>query len=256
MGRVTIVIALGLTVLAGAVRHGQSALEVASVVRNESGPGAQRVGMQPGGTLVVVNFPLRSLVLMAHRIQPSQLVGGPEWLRSERYDITARAVSKSSTVDAFGTALAAVLEERFKLKTHREMRELPVYELVLARADGTLGRGLTRVPAGCGSPQPDPTVQPRCNMNTPPGRLTGTGVTIAMLAAGLGSSFDRVLVDRTGLSGWFDLALEWTPGLADAAATGPTLVTALREQLGLGVEPGRAEVEVVVIDSIEKPTAN
>ena len=244
---------------AGMVAQSQppAALEVASVVPNQSGPAAgQRVMMQPGGTIVVTNFPVRPLVQMAFRVQPSQLIGGPEWLRTDRFDITARSSSPSMTPEAFSAVLGAVLTERFKLRVSRETRELPVYTLVTARADGAPGPGLRRVPAGCGSPQANPTELPRCNMNNPPGRVTGSGITIAMLAFGIGSNFDRVLVDRTGLAGWFDVQLEWAASLGDATAVGPTLVTALQEQLGLKVDTSRAPVEVVVIDSIEKPAAN
>jgi uncharacterized protein (TIGR03435 family) len=234
---------------------GQSALEVASVTRNVSGPTAPRnVAMRAGGTMVVTNFNVRPLVQMAYRVQRSQLVGGPDWLDTELYDILAKHASATATVDTFSETLRAVLEERFKLRTHREQRELPVYAFVMARPDRALGPGLRPVEYGCGPLPPGQLTAAPCSMSNPPGRVAARGAPIPMLAFALGGQFDRPVVDRTGLTGYFDVTLEYTPDTA--AGTGASLVTALQEQLGLRVQPDRATVDVVVIDAIEKPAEN
>lgn len=232
-------------------------VEVASVVRNTSGRVERTLGMRPGGTLFVTNFPVGPLVQIAHRIQPQQLIGGPDWIRTEHYDIVARADTRLNSVDVFVQTLSNVLTDRFNMKTHRERRELPVLTLVAARPGGQFGPRLKRVTTGCGAPQGDAREAPRCSLLSPPGRVVGAGATIDMLAAAIASQFDRVLVDRTGLTGWFDLELDYAAGLATAEAGGAVpIMTALQEQLGIRVEPGRAEVDVVVIDAIERPAKN
>ena len=121
-------------------------------------------------------------------------------------------------------------------------------------ADKRLGPGMKPVASGCGA-----TVEagsPRCQIGTPPGRIIGAGVDVGILTSLLAAPLGRVVVDRTGVTGWFDVTLEFTPDSPGAATAGVPLVTALQEQLGLKIEPARAPVDVTVIDAIERPTAN
>jgi len=171
--------------------------------------------------------------------------------------------------------LRTLLEERFKLVVHQETRDLPIYALTLARSDGKLGPKLVRSDVDCdkviaelaeairktGRPPLGPPGQaPPCSTGGPPGKFTGNDITMQMLADVLIASVnrmdavDRVVVDRTGLSGGFDLTLEWTPDELVAASSGASIFTALQEQLGLKLEPTRGPVEVIVIDHVERPT--
>jgi uncharacterized protein (TIGR03435 family) len=173
-----------------------------------------------------------------------------------------------------------LLEDRFKLAVHDETRELPIYALTLARGNGRLGPKLVRSDVDCdkalaeladslrktGRLPPGPTGQaPPCSTGGPPGKFQGNDITMQMFAdvltasvnrarGGVSPSVNRVVVDRTGLEGAFDLNLEWTPDEMSPDASGGSIFTALQEQLGLKLEPTRGAVEVLVIDHAELPT--
>jgi uncharacterized protein (TIGR03435 family) len=173
--------------------------------------------------------------------------------------------------------LRNVLEERFQLQTHVETKELPVFALVLARRDGTLGSRLRRRTVDCVAAQAaareprnlfNPTAAERrtCGGRIGPGILTANGLTMTNLAGALEArvpGVDRIVVDRTGLAGTFDVDLTWrfeatldTPGvpLPPPDPNSPSLFTALEEQLGLKLESTKAPVDILVIDHVEHPT--
>jgi uncharacterized protein (TIGR03435 family) len=173
-----------------------------------------------------------------------------------------------------------LLEDRFKLTVHNETRELPIYALTLARSDGRLGPKLVRSDIDCekalaeladslrktGRLPTSPVGQaPPCSTGGPPGKFVGNDITMQMFAdvltasvnrgrGGVSSSVDRVVVDRTGLQGAFDITLEWTPDDAPPDVSGGSIFTALQEQLGLKLEPTRGPVDVIVVDRVEPPT--
>jgi uncharacterized protein (TIGR03435 family) len=252
------------------------AFEAASVKPNKSGD--QRVGMQiqPGGRFMATNVTLRLLLGNAYRGQTAQIVGEPSWLNSERFDIVAKA-NGDAAPQQFPLMLRALLEERFKLSVHHETRELPIYALVVARSDGKLGPHLRRAAVDCdaagrGNASPpipqSPTERLPCGMRQAPGRILAGGVPMAPLVGNLSNFVNRVVVDRTGLTGNFDLELEWTPDQPPPLATGvvppsafpppptdgPSIFTALPEQLGLKLESTKGPVDVLIIDHAERPT--
>jgi bla regulator protein BlaR1 len=148
--------------------------------------------------------------------------------------------------------LQNLLRDRFRLVTYTEMQEQPIYALVLARSDQRLGPRLVPSQTDCGSQQ----VQSKCVMG---GRFTGSGgdlkglgQPLSALATQLRTATDRIVIDRTGLTGRFDFEFAWSTG--DLGADAPTIFTALTERLGLKLEPARGPVEVLVIDSVERPT--
>jgi uncharacterized protein (TIGR03435 family) len=171
--------------------------------------------------------------------------------------------------------LRALLEDRFKLVTHIEKRQAPIYELVLARSDKALGPELHKSDVDCaallaatrvGQPMPQP--QPGkilCGITTNTGRISAGAQPISNLARQLSQVVQRVVVDRTGLDGVYDLVLTYAPervpavgGAPDAGAAVdpnlPSIFTALQEQLGLKLESNRGPIDVLVIDHVEKPT--
>jgi uncharacterized protein (TIGR03435 family) len=167
--------------------------------------------------------------------------------------------------------IRSVLQERFKLKTHMETRELPIYELVLARADRRLGPEMRKPAADCdaaiaaGIPPPrQPGEPPPCGLMGGPARTIAGGATIQQLAANLSVRLERLVFDKTRLAGRFAFNLAWTPdrmptadpppGIPPIDPNGPSLFTALQEQLGLKLEPAKGPVDVLVIDSVEHPT--
>jgi uncharacterized protein (TIGR03435 family) len=246
--------------------------EVASVKPNMSGSQNANIELHPGGRITATNVVLANLMRNVFNLQPYQLVNAPDWIETARFDIEAKADREySAREDAPAPELLAMLRnllaDRFQLVTHRDMREMPVYALVKAKADGTLGPQIRRSTVDCegqaaralaarrGGGPADGGAKPivRCRMSTTAGRIVGTGTTISELMRRLSPPLGRPVVDRTGLSGAFDLELQWSPEQT-ADTSGPSLFTAVQEQLGLKLESQRAPVEVLVIDKLEKPT--
>ena len=168
--------------------------EVASVRENTSGDGKIMFGIQPGGRFTTVNVPLWDLIRQAYGLQRSQLVGGPDWMETARFDIVAkgegdiaRGAGPGGPPGPLNFMMQDLLEDRFKLRAHRETRELPIYALMLARADGKLGPGLNASTIDCASmaargrlgPPPRsmaPGERPPCGMRMAPGNLVGGGM--------------------------------------------------------------------------------
>ena len=212
----------------------------------------------------------------------SQVIGGPDWLDTDKFDVVATTPASTQPTPPPQSRQMALrlLLERFQLKAHWETRELPVYVLLKARADGTLGAGLTPtsdaecekaraagpppMPAATSPLQPLPPMPPpNCGgIQFGPGQLIARGAPMELFVQTLTSvpvvtGIDRPVIDRTGLQGNYGFALKFAPaGAANADADRPELVTALREQLGLRLDATRAPVEVLVIDSVQKPTPN
>lgn len=252
--------------------------EVASVKPNKSGDRGMSSAEQPGGRFIVTNMPLAILIRNAFDLQESQLVGLPDWGSSERFDIVAKAEQEFPRTNGrprlAQLMMQSLLEERFKLVSHREARELPAYALVLARTDGRLGPQLKQSDVDCaalaaaqgaggaalrgGGSGPAPLSPMRassgpCSMTMTAGTLRFWSVTMASLAATLSGAAQRMVVDRTGLKGGFDFDLTFSREQT-ADTTSPSVFTAVQEQLGLKLDSVRIPIEVLVIDSIERPT--
>ncbi|MGA9981779.1 MAG: TIGR03435 family protein [Candidatus Sulfotelmatobacter sp.] len=258
--------------------------EVASIKPNNSGSQGTFFRRFPGGLYRAENVQLRVLIASAylHGFPPnSQLVfGGPHWIDKQRFDIEARAEGNPNG-EQVRSMERSLLEDRFKLVLHHEIRQLPVYALLVA-TPGKTGRQL--IPhsdtAKCSDPLDGRLSQPKpgeplpayCGglfMNPQPGDLreSGNKITIDMLVAFLDQSVDRKVVNQTGLKGVFDFTLEFAPevgpgsqalGTADVpdSSPAPSLFTALKEQLGLKLKSTKGPVDVVVIDHVEEPSAN
>src|SRR5882672_2561731 len=196
--------------------------EVASVKQNRSGEGFIRVGMAPGGRFTATNVPLRQLIQLAYQIQPFQIVGGPNWIASDRFDIVAKAAGDvppqtPGVAGPMQLMMRTLLADRFKLTLHNEQREMPIYALVLAKADGKLGPQLKSSTTDCaalmgaaarrGGPPPPPSFNEpmQCGMRVFPGALSAGGFPLSQLTQFLSSTVQRIVVDRTGLTGNFDL---------------------------------------------------
>ena len=212
-------------------------------------------GARPGGAFGMVNSTVARLVMYAYDLPEYQLLGGPDWVRTDRFDVAARAGRDASTPD-IRRMLQSLLEDRFKLRTRTEQREMPLYKLVMARGDGRFGPNLTKSDDACKRLVQRPP-------NVPAGAVTVTGCSTA---AHLAQSASRVMAapvtDATGLAGEFEYAFYYSSGgeglLAGTSLSpdinAPSFPTALQEQLGLKFESTRGPVEVLVIDSVERPT--
>jgi uncharacterized protein (TIGR03435 family) len=268
--------------------------EVASV--KPGMPGAQpNFAAQPSGRFFAVNVSLIMLVSMAHQVYNDfQIVGGPDWVRTARYDVEAKAPSgvqlgplaTEGPQSPVQQMLASLLAERFNLKVHDETRMLPGFDLKVARTDGKLGPKMTPSPPGIdcaavraarraqhASPAPAVGQIAPCSMRISPGAFVAGTLPLETLASFLSQQMRRVVVDRTPLFGNYDFDLTWLPDDLDTPAgfsagqsaapsgatvnaTGPTLVTALREQLGLELVPAMEPTNVLVIDSISPLAPN
>jgi uncharacterized protein (TIGR03435 family) len=229
------------------VEDKRPAFAVASVRPNRSGENALNNRFTPTQS-AYINYPVRVLINEAYRVNPDRLVGGPEWIRSERFDVLGSIPVGSRPGDR-QMMLQRLLEERFGLKHHREVRDLPVYLLVRTREDGRLGPGLRPSTIDCsGPPQTS-----KCGTMIRFNEISGRGTQWQSLELPLQLGLDRPTVDRTGLSGSFDIELKWS---REVSPTGdqPVVFTALEEQLGLKLQPGRAPLDVMVIDAVSRPT--
>jgi uncharacterized protein (TIGR03435 family) len=253
-----------------AIAQGQ-AFDVVSVKPNVSGDERSASYVQPGGRYTASNATVRMLIKTAYGVHDDQIVGGPDWIETARFDVTAKAADTTPAASAFrDTArlmLRRALEERFQLALVRERREIPVYGLAVARSDSRLGPQLIRsdsrscegpwtsVPIAPGLPEPNPPSP--CNSGfSRAGHLAARAVEFSTLVTQISGWADRVVVDRTGLSGRFDWDVQWTQSALSTSPTDPpgvSLATAIQEQLGLKFESRRAPLDVLVVARVERP---
>lgn len=244
--------------------------EVASIKRNLSTQVGGRFGQLPD-RFDATHVNLWRLISLAYRVQFSQIVGGPEWADSDFWDVqgkaedgsipnTPRPPSVTGPPDSMALMLQTLLEDRFHLRVHREEREMPVYELHVAKAGSKMRLSLEQ-----NTLRPDSTNVQRGGLQARRGMIEGTP--LPNLVEALSQQLDRRVIDKTGLNGLYDFGLKWMPDeppdplspgaqLPPPDRSAPSLVTALQEQLGLKLESSKGPVEVLVIDSISKPTEN
>jgi uncharacterized protein (TIGR03435 family) len=252
----------------------QTKFEVASIKLNTN---CRPEGGQPlsPGRLNLHCVPLRQLIQAAYinfanGPNPSakrlQILGGPGWIDSDQYDITAKAVDAAPLDQMAGPMLQVLLEDRFRLKVHRETREVPIYVLTVGKngvKPGALNPAANCVPIDLNHLAPPAPGQPMPNIcdhqmfkSDGPNRVVESyGRSMEGLAGGLlSNNLDRPVIDKTGITGRFDFTLEFARNMADD--TGTSIFTAVQEQLGLKLVPDKGPVQVLVIDHVEKPSEN
>jgi uncharacterized protein (TIGR03435 family) len=265
-----------------------STFEVASIKPNASADNGVFFTYQ-GGRLSAKNVTLRVLIRHSYGVHDSQIMGGPKWMNSDRFDVLAKGEIGQSPAFPLGQVGApsrlqlmvqALLADRFKLIVHKEDKELTVYALVVARGDGRLGAGLRHSDVDCAAlaaearrTSPPAQTTPAqaqanpCGLSRGIGSISMVGRPLAQLLNSLSSILGRPVVDRTGLTGTFDINLTWTPeqmapafsvtGEPTAApADGPSIFTAIREQLGLKLVSQKGAADVLVVDRAEHPVEN
>jgi len=237
----------------------EESFAVASVKANRSGA-IQWDFDAPPGRLVGTNVLLRDLIRFAYFIYGGDWdvrIAGPAWIKTARFDVDARTPGQVPQ-DRAMSMLRHLLAQRFGLKVHYEQREHPVYALVMARSDRRPGPQLTPQAIDCSTltaPPPIDSARPICGNRGGPGRLTGGGMSMQQFALHLASVAGRTVIDETGLGpAGFDYDLRWSPDPANL--DGPSIFTAIEEQLGLKLVPKSGPIEVLVIDSISEPTPN
>lgn len=224
---------------------------MSSIKPNNSGSGSSSGEFGPH--LRATNFTVKSLILTSYRIPESQLIGGPDWIGTLRFDIEAKV---ADFVQARGpeqqlSLIRSLLEDRFQLKVHREIREAPVFNLVVGKNGSKLKKAVDK----------DGTVSSGMRGGPDVAEMTGTGNSIEDLIRRLAPQVGRPVIDKTNLKGQFDFKMTFNPRplvSADSSKqfAAPDIFTALEEQLGLKLESSKGPVEVLVIDSIQRPTEN
>jgi uncharacterized protein (TIGR03435 family) len=237
--------------------------EVATIKPNRSASNSINMMRQPGGRFVATGVTVRLLVGFAYGVQASALVGGPNWIDSDKRDIEGRAQSGNAepeSEDTMPLRMRSLLEDRFQLMTHKEVRQQPVYELHVDQGGPKLQPD---------DAPPKPGSMPRNTIAMNKNSLRGQAISLSGLAKALSGALGRTVVDKTGLTSLYDVRLQWaedsltqagttssTEPRAAADAAGASIFTALKEQIGLKLESAKGPVEVLVIDSVQHPSEN
>lgn len=233
--------------------NAQPAFEVASVKPADPKSRGMTMEIEPGGRFTATNVLLRSLLKEAYAIRDFQILEPPPWFDSQRYDVSAKGDASDAT--QVKHMLQSLLVDRFQLKFHHDAKEFQVYLLTVGKngpklksAQDTDSSGGVRLRGV--------------------GRLTGIHASTGQLAEALSDIalngrhiLDRPVLDRTGLTAVYDFTLEWTPDPtpsdgATSDSSGPSVFTALQEQLGLKLETHKAPIEMFIIDHVEKASQN
>ena len=240
--------------------------DVASVKQNKSDSRMMHWQYTPDG-ISLMNLSLKNVIASAYNVKQYLISGGPSWVDNASFDIDAKVAAPD--VDAFKKLspaqrrlmLQKLLAERFNLAVHTETKTLPVYDLVLAPGGPKFKPAAPDPPP---SPNADPSDPPklRSRLRFGPGELNLQDMPISSFVAQLSSALSRTVIEKTGLTGKYDIDLRWTPddrpasSETEKADAPPDLFTAVQEQLGLKLEPSKGPVDTLVIDHVELPTAN
>jgi uncharacterized protein (TIGR03435 family) len=269
----------------GAVADAGLSFEVASIRPNTLGQRSFLWAFR-NGRFTARYATLKALIQSAYGrpelpLTERQVIGGPGWLGTDRFDIEATTSSVPNSPRGTFSApllrmLRSLLEDRFGLRAHIETREFPLFALVPARKDRKLGPGIRQrlqpctpatLDASTGAIGIGTSSRGACGGRIGLGELRGVGLTMSNLASGLSQfagGIDRIVVDRTEMTGTFDVELHWRPDLSPHApgtpapqdSDVPSLFSAVEEQLGLKLERTRGPMDVVVIEHVDPPTAN
>jgi uncharacterized protein (TIGR03435 family) len=228
--------------------------DVAAIKPNKSGSNSTSMGTSHG-RLTATNVTARTLILKAFQLRDIQLSGGPGWINTERFDISAKTADQTISDDDLWLSLQPLLIDRFYLKFHRETRQEPLLFLVTSKVK--------------------PELVPHVGIQNPSMRISNNGgktsldaknISMAKFASTLAEFTSHVVLDNTRLNGGFDFKLEWAQDHTEESAlstieeslgvTGPSIYTALQEQLGLKLQRATGPVESLVVDAIDRPTPN
>ena len=259
--------------------------EVASIKPNRSGDMRMGIRFMPG-RFTTTGATVSQLITLAYEVRDFQVSGGPSWISSDRYDIDAKEpdalaeelekLPPDQRREKMGLLLQSLLVDRFGLKVSHGTKEFPVYALVVGKNGPKIQEAKPGDTYPNGMKGPDGRALGHGGMmRMGPGELTGQGVPIQFLAQNLSGQLGRTVLDQTGLKGNYDFTLKWTPdqggpGMVSGPpgagpgpdnppppdASGPSIFTAVQEQLGLKLESAKGPVEIIIIDHVEKPSEN
>ena len=257
----------------------QLTFDVASIKPSSGDERRVMIQFQLGGGLRTQGTTLKMLIREAYDVRDFQVSGGPGWINTDRFDVMAKvageAVPEGNPQDVFRNMsdnqrktfqeklrerLRALLADRCQLTIHRETKDQAVYALVVAKSGPKI--------------KPSKEERPVPRLMNGRGQINAQGMEMQLLATSLSNQLGRPVIDRTGLTGHFDFELKWTPDPGQSAGlfggspppgvdappppdpNGPSIFTAVQEQLGLRLESSKGPVEMIVIDRVEKPSEN
>jgi len=215
-------------------------IEVASVKLSHKDP--SHWGITTGhGRILADNVTMKHCIMSAWSVGPNEIVGGPEWLDTERFEIEARADQPVNDDAVLQVLLQGILADRFRLSLHHDTRPMEAYVLEVAK----------------NGPKLEKTTGGESADTAGNGRIDSKNASMKHFAEVLSRQMDLPVVNRTGLDGVFNLKLQWTPEYArQPNDSGPSVYTAIQEQLGLRLRAEKTPIDVLVIDHLEKPTEN
>jgi uncharacterized protein (TIGR03435 family) len=233
---------------------GFQSFEVATIKPNAANDNRAMIQIQPGGRFVATGMSLKQLIAFAYDMRDFQITGEPGWVSAERYDINAKGEGAEAGPDVLRIMMRGLLADRFKLKAHEESKEMSIYALVVGKGGSKMVKSVGEGPG------------PMIRMGR--GMISGKGMPMELLVRQLSQNVGRTVLDKTELTGNYDIELSFSaeagpgglPGSPDAVAgtgsNGPTIFTAVQEQLGLKLEPAKGPVKMLAVDSVSKPTEN
>jgi bla regulator protein BlaR1 len=278
----------GVGVIGASAQGTLTSFEVASIKPNATGDHRVSIMTQPGGRFVATGVSLKTLIGFAYGVRDFQILGGPNWLEDDRWDVEAKAQegsiavvgpTDSSIPSPVALRLQSLMRDRFRLNVHHDAKELAVYELSIAKGGPKLKLSEDQSaiqPPEPGSPPPRVPQRgeplPRGSMRVGRGEVEAAGVSLLGLIRALSAQLGANIIDKTRLKGLYNFKLQWIPDMNQGIGpfgrtgpespppasdlSGPSIFTAIQEQLGLRLESVKGPVEVIVIDSVQKPSAN
>ncbi len=214
------------------------------------------------------NVTTKYLIALAYRIQEFQILGGPGWIGSDRFDVEGKAEDPAADPDQLRLMMQSLLEDRFQLKLHSETKEASVYALVVGKDGPKIKLSADQISPTVNGPAPSGAGPNHGAMRLGRGSLTGNAVALSLFIRLLSQQLNRTVIDKTNLTGRFDIQMQWTPDVGEESlgpggttlpppeTSGPSIFTAIQEQLGLKLVSTKGRVESLVIDRVQMPSAN
>ena len=264
-GRIVAGVVSGLLSALAVSAQTEPSFEVVSVKVNLNADAPEAISLAPDGSVRFTGFHLRTLIARAYQSEVlqrfDQIIGGPSWIGVDRFDVVGKVSAQDSqgAMTRLPERLRAVLRDRFRLRAHTDTRSMPAFALVVSGRDRQPGPQFRQSTVDCptaAAPASDADPDRWCGIRLTSGVIIGRGVPTGQLAGYLSgiAAVDRHVTDRTALTGRYDFRLEDSPAFLEPGGAGPSLFTALTEQLGLTLQAETVPLPVLIIDSVEKPT--
>jgi uncharacterized protein (TIGR03435 family) len=220
------------------------------------------------GEGIGTNVTLKTVIAFAYGLQPYQILDGPAWISSDHFDIEARAADPKTPPDRLRLMLQSLFADRFKLAVHRESKLSNVYDLLVVKGGPRITLSADQTSPDVNGPPPTGAGPNRGAIMLGPGSMIGNGAPISQFVSLLSQRLDHTVIDKTSLTGRFDIRLQWAPDVGEnplspagdtlpiSPQDAPVIFAAIQDQLGLKLKPAKELVEFLIVDHVEKPSEN